>query len=278
MQNSSFLNNLFKGISARIKSLFTHQGSKAGLNWFSEKFLKHAPAGVIRSYQYRNKKIYYSNPSEFLHALKEIFIHEIYKGQYSPGSYIIDCGANIGLSVIYLKQICPDAKIVAFEPDEENFKLLQDNISSFDFKNVTLRKEAVWIENTQLHFAGLGSMSSRIGDAQGAETNVVTAIRLKELLTEPVDFLKIDIEGAEYEVLKDIKEQLYYVKNMFLEYHGSFKQTAELTALLSWITAQGFSYYIKEAADIYSTPFDRTKKAGQNYDVQLNIFCFRPVI
>ena len=72
----------------------------------------------------------------------------MYKQELPPKPFIIDCGANIGLSVIYLKNLYPDAEIVAFEPDEQNFQLLQKNIASFGFKNVEARKEAVWTENT----------------------------------------------------------------------------------------------------------------------------------
>ena len=117
-------------------------------------------------------------------------------------------------------------------------------------------------------------MSSRIGNG-GSGTKTINAIRLKDLLTEKIDFLKIDIEGAEYAVLKDIKDSLFHVTNLFVEYHGSFNQTRELTDMLEWITEQGFNYYIKEAAPVYRTPFFRERKNVYDYDVQLNIFCFR---
>ena len=86
--------------------------------------------------------------------------------------------------------------------------------------------------------------------------------------------MKIDIEGAEYEVLKDIKDKLHLIDNMFLEYHGSFNQNIQLNELLQMIVASGFKYYIKEAATVYPTPFYRNH-TSETYDVQLNIFCFR---
>lgn len=277
MQNRSFITNIKKGIELRIASLFINPYKKYGISWLKIKELKHLPPGKLRHQQFLNKKISFIAPSEFLYGLKEIFVDEIYKQEFHKDSYIIDCGANIGLSVIYCKEACPGARIVAFEPDDRNFDLLQVNISSFGYSNVLLRKEAVWIENTQLNFTGSGSMSSRIGETQEIDTKIVKAIRLKDLLVETVDFLKIDIEGAEYTVLKDIQENLTQVKNMFIEYHGSFKQTQELTDMLSWITKKGFSYYIKEAAPVYPTPFLRNNREKYDYDVQLNIFCFRTI-
>jgi len=275
MQNRSFISNLKNGISRRIGTFFENPYKKLGLNWIRVKELKHLPAGKLRSISFLNKTIQFIAPAEFLYGVKEIFIEEIYKQVLPSNPLVIDCGANIGLSIIYIKENYPQARIIAFEPDETNFKLLEDNIRSFGYSNVLLRKEAVWIADTELQFAGTGSMSSRIDEHAEKDTKKVIAIRLKNLLNERVDFLKIDIEGAEYAVLKDIKERLVNVDNLFVEYHGNFKQTGELSNMLTWITEQGFSYYIKEAAPVYSTPFYRPKRELYEYDVQLNIFCFR---
>ena len=146
---------------------------------------------------------------------------------------------------------------------------------SFGYTNVKICKEAVWKENTTLHFSNEGSMGSKIEIDNTNNTVDIKAVRLKEFINRQVDFLKIDIEGAEYEVLKDIADQLSFVKNMFLEYHGKFSQNRELTELINIVTNAGFSYYIKEAACLYPTPFSRVKNPNTDYDVQLNIFCFR---
>ena len=65
------------------------------------------------------------------------------------------------------------------------------------------------------------------------------------------------------------------VKNLFIEYHGTFHQYAELTKIFQIVTREGFSYYIKEALNIYKSPFLQTKDPKVPFDVQLNIFCFR---
>src|SRR5206468_1716479 len=119
--------------------------------------------------------------------------------------------------------------------------LLQANIKSFGYHKVLALQEAVWIENTILQFAGGGSMSSRIDSESSQNTTQVKAIRLKDYLDKPVDFLKIDIEGAEYQVMMDIVDQLYHVKNLFLEYHGSFHQNKQLNQLFELLVSNGFS-------------------------------------
>ena len=276
MQDKSLLSNLVKGINQRVSKTFDNPYRDLNLGFFKLKYLKHLPAGVERQHQYKSGIIYYTNPQELLHGFDEIFIQEIYKIVLQPDCYIIDCGANIGLSVLYLKQLFPNAIIIAFEPDKNNFKLLTKNVASFQLPGVELREEAVWIENAMIGFKNEGSMSSKV-DPNSKETTKVKACRLKDLLVKQVDFLKIDIEGAEYEVLKDIAESLFNVRNLFIEYHGSFGQNNELTHMFTILTNNGFNYYIKEATPVYKKPFfessDQTIK--RDWDVQLNIFCFR---
>jgi len=128
-----------------------------------------------------------------------------------------------------------------------------------------------------LSFSNESSMGSKIELNSSAQSVEVKAIRLKEFLNKKVDFLKIDIEGAEYAVLKDIAGDLHRVQNMFLEYHGTFSQNGELGEIIKIIDEAGFNFYIKEAAPIYLTPFYRTKNPNTVYDVQLNLFCFRDI-
>lgn len=276
MQNKSFLKNIIGGIKNRNAKLLNNTYGALNINPIKLKILKHLAPGEIRKHEMLGGAVYFLNPQEFLHAIKELFILEIYKMNLGAKPTIIDCGANIGLSVIYLKTRFPDAIIEAYEPDNSNFELLKKNVERFDYNDIHVFKEAIWIENTQLNFASEGSMSSKIEDTPTSNANLVQAIRLKDKLNRKIDFLKIDIEGAEYVVLKDIQNELHHVENMFLEYHGSFQQNKELVEMLKIVSSSGFSFYIKEATDVYSHPFyDAKRKPSAIYDVQLNIFCFR---
>ena len=275
MQNNSFYTKLGKGVKAKATSLFDNPYKKINLSWLREKYYKHLPTGKIRTHPLFGKSVFFSNPSQFLETLEEIFVEEIYSQSLPDRPYIIDCGANIGLSVIYLKHKFPGAEIVAFEPDPANFDLLSRNIAAMGYDNITLRKEAVWKESTILHFSNKGSTDSKIENENTADSIEVQAVRLKDLLTKKVDFLKIDIEGAEVEVLKDLDGHLQQVSNMFVEYHGTFEQNNELAELQTLFIRNGFHYYIREAAAIYPTPFNRAKNKKLAYDIQLNIFCFR---
>jgi len=82
--------------------------------------------------------ISFNNYFWYFHSIEELFVDEVYCCVLSTDApYILDCGANIGLSVIYFKQQWPKAKIVAFEPDPKNFDHLTKNIESFQLTDVT---------------------------------------------------------------------------------------------------------------------------------------------
>lgn len=256
-----------------MKRIFYNPYKKIGISSLRLRKIKNLSSDKPHKIEFLGGRLSIRSRVEFLHSLHEIFIDEVYKQKFENESpYIIDCGANIGLSVIYMKKLYPSAEIIAFEPDEYNHAYLEKNIAAFGFSNVTIYKEAIWKENTFLNFQSEGSLGSRIGGIEGEATKVKSK-RLKDLIERPVDFLKLDIEGAEYEVLKDIQDKLNLVNNIFLEYHGMFNQNNELNEMLQILTESGFKYYIKLALDSHQTPFLRQKISG--FDLQLNIFCFR---
>src|SRR5579863_511616 len=254
MQNNSFSKNIIRGLSQRINKWTHNPFKEVNLNAVKLVYYKHLNPGPIRSHQLFGKTVYFSNATEFVAGLKEIFIDKIYSLKLADHPYIIDCGANIGLSVIYMKKQYPNAEIVAFEPDNKNFELLKKNVEAGRYMNIDLRKEAVWIENTSVHFTSTGTTDSHIG-AKNAGSVEVKAIRLKDWFTRKIDFLKIDIEGAEYQVMKDIAEKLDLVDNMFVEYHGSFEENSQFLDMLKTISDKGFHFYFKEATPVFKQPF-----------------------
>jgi FkbM family methyltransferase len=277
MVTGSFTKNILTGLQKATSRYFNSPYKKVNINWFKLKILKHQPAGKLRHHTLHGKKVFYINPQEFLHGLEEIFIDEVYLQKLPQNAYVIDCGSNIGLSIIYIKQLCPSATVIGFEPDEKNYDLLQKNLQSLQLTDVILHKAAVWTENKLLQFTVTGTMGSSISSTATAKTIPVEGIRLKDLLIKKVDFLKIDIEGAEYDVLKDIESELKFVQNLFIEYHGSFSQNNELTDMLAILVRSGFNYYIKEATSVYDYPLTREKNNSIPFDVQLNIFCTRKI-
>ncbi len=272
-----FFTNIIRGIVMRFQKKINPYYKKAGLSWFKIKYLKHLPYNHRGVYNLNGTKIHFTNGPELLHSLEEIFVSDIYNIQFDkPNPYIIDCGANIGLATIYLKKRYPDAKIIAFEPDINNFDLLKKNTSQQNWKDIELRMEAIWKEDTTLNFIVEGTMGSKIASNPNSDVEYVQvkACRLRNFLNRNVDFVKLDIEGAEYEVLKDCADLLNQVDYLFIEFHGHFSKMFELNSIFEIVSKAGFSYYIKEATSVFETPFNR-KETSIQYDLQLNIFCFK---
>ena len=173
----SFGKNITSGITKKLNKLFHNPYSKVNINWFSIKYLKHLPSNKLHSHKLFNNPTLFYDGHEFLHGITEIFIEEVYKQNLPENANIIDCGANIGLSVVYLKRNFTSSRITAFEPDNKNFELLEKNIQSHNLSNVSLRKEAVWTEDTMISFIEEGQMGSKIGQSNESEQLMVKAVR-----------------------------------------------------------------------------------------------------
>ncbi|HMP92733.1 MAG TPA: FkbM family methyltransferase [Phnomibacter sp.] len=272
---ANFISKLWLGASKRLFNLFANPLAKYGISKGKIIVLKHQAAGKERKIKLLGRYFYYTSPAELVHGLQEIFEQGIYSQSFKSKPYIIDGGANVGLSAIYFKHLAPGAIIDAFEPDPVNAQLFMKNTAYM--ANVTLHQCALWKENTMLNFEMDGSMSSRLNaeGKDGKKIQQVQAVRLKDRLEKEVDFLKLDIEGAEYEVLKDIEDRLHLVKSMFVEYHGTYAQNNELLEILGIVNRAGFMFYIKEAANVHAHPLANSKVKLHGWDVQLNIFCLR---
>src|SRR5688500_10055596 len=111
--------NIIKGVfnqRKRVKHRFKQ------INWVSEKILKHREDEKTKLIHLGDLSVYYKRPYELLHACREIFVREIYRFETDiRNPVIIDCGSNIGLSVLYFHKSYPGARILAFEPDAGNF-------------------------------------------------------------------------------------------------------------------------------------------------------------
>ena len=183
---------------------------------------------------------------------------------------IYDCGANVGVSVLYFKQLHPAATIKAFEPDPKVFACLSENVAANKVQGVELVNKAVWINSDGISFGSEGADGGSIY-FEGNRTTL-PSVRLKDLLAaeSEIDLLKIDIEGAEVEVLKDCASELRKVRNLFVEYHSWIGETQKLNELLSILTDNGFRYYIHDIGTQLKAPFVE-RKFTNGMDIQLDI-------
>jgi FkbM family methyltransferase len=154
-------------------------------------------------------------------------------GRYQPKEsvkYIIDAGANIGLTTLYFKRFFPGALTVSIEPDEENFKLLAQNVRLNGLLKVYPLKAALWKSNENLEidnsFRDGLEWSRSVKPAQAVQRQTVPGKTVQDFMTQfempHIDILKIDIEGAEQYVFEDseqVEQFLSKTKFIAIEIH-----------------------------------------------------------
>lgn len=211
----------------------------------------------------------------FLGGYHEIIEGKIYEFKASSEKpLIIDCGANIGLSVFFFKTLYPSSRIIAFEADPIIFNTLVKNVSNLGLTDVEIHNEAIWTDETYISFCREGAYSGRIPKPGDRDSMIeVKTTRLRDILNQKIDFLKLDIEGAETEVIRDCEDRLTNVEHIFLEYHSHMQEKQTLHEILSIMQKAGFRYHILEAFSSQHPFMKRELMLGM--DLQLNIFGYR---
>lgn len=224
--------------------------------------------------------IEYVDSVSFLSGIEEIFIDEIYKVKSFSNMppVILDCGANIGLSAIYFSEMY-GAKVFAFEADPDIYKALQKNTKENCLKgSVDVINKAIWKNEEGVIFDVEGGYSGQIhqhGHHLVKDSIKIPSIGLRKLLSEneKVDFLKLDIEGAENEVFLDCKGLLNKIEYIFIEWHSITQESQYLGEILNLLKEEGFRYHVKEA-NTSEHPFVKIDEMC-GMDFQLNIFAFK---
>jgi FkbM family methyltransferase len=194
----------------------------------------------------------------------------------TPAPYIIDCGANVGVSILAFKKSFPDARIVAFEPDPMVFAALRANVERAGWSSVEVMNKAVWCDESELEFWQEGSDAGRLerrADANPAQRIRVQTARLRDYLADSVDFLKLDIEGAEVDVLADCADRLSNVRHLFVEYHSFADEEQRLDTLLRILKEAAFRVFV-QTESCPPKPF-LSIQTYLGMDLQLNVYATR---
>jgi len=161
---------------------------------------------------------------------QEIFTQDNYYFETdNPVPVIIDAGAHIGLATLYFKRLFPAAKITAIEPHPENLSFLEKNLFANHLDDVTVvpaalntiaKPTTLYADKTKdKWFSTAGFTAGAWNHEQKSQPLMVPALPLSIFLDQPIDFLKMDIEGAEQAVLESAGEKLKQVKHMIIEFH-----------------------------------------------------------
>jgi FkbM family methyltransferase len=189
-------------------------------------------------------RVHIIDSASFLSMYRLIFVTQVYWfSAHSSNPTILDCGANIGLSVIFFKRLYPESNVIAFEPDPAICTVLRENIAKNRLEHVEVVESAVWTQRGSLNFVPDHADGGKIIRENSEITSRVTSVRLRDYLVTPIDLLKMDIEGAEIDVLADCADSLRQVRSIILEYHSYASQAQRLDELLKLLREEGFRYY-----------------------------------
>ena len=166
---------------------------------------------------------------------------------------IVDCGANIGIFTLFAAIQATEGRVFAVEPAEYNCELLRENIAANGFKNIQILKLAVsdtsGTGTLLLTHPGNEHILKGGMDNSNAKTEEVRTVTMTELLDSlelnHVDLLKMDVEGMEFEVFKDIA-WLERVQRIVLEVHLSVGNPGWISQRL---TEAGFEALQRPAYD-----------------------------
>ena len=196
-----------------------------------------------------------------------IFVEKIYDfSTVSSIPNIIDAGSNIGIATLFFKSKYPLANIICFEPDPYNFTMLQKNISINNLKNV-IAIEAALSKNSDniLLYGEIGetsdtrgnSINKLWGEQRITTSNVpVKAVKLSCYIKNTIDLLKMDIEGAEQQVIEEIEDKLYLIKSLIIEVHETERVYFDnnLKTICNILKNNNFEIEVYPAEDLLNSP------------------------
>jgi FkbM family methyltransferase len=203
-----------------------------------------------RSLRILGREVHFPDFPTFAFLFREIFVKQVYSFKMER-PVIIDCGANIGMSMLYFKHFRPDAGIYGFEPLPENFKFLKRNVGRLS--KVKIYEAPVSTEEgfTTFFFDAQNPAtlvtSGQYKAPSGKDSVKVKTVRLSSFIKRvKPDVLKMDGEGAESEILKDLDATgvLKNISLLVIEYHHNIGNNASFAEFLSILERNGFTYYV----------------------------------
>lgn len=194
-------------------------------------------------------------PRRMLPTYKECFFDTTYTKGFpvftrSP-AVVVDIGANVGYFSFSVFAQYPQAKLIAFEPIAANFQLLQQYQQKHPQFDLQIFHQAVNGDGTPLtlHYDAKDAFTTAatlFDHAEQPDTITVPATTLTAIMEDHqlsyIDWLKLDCEGAEYDILYQTPAQiLQSIQKMSIETHTGKGIHENLEALQQWLAQQGFT-------------------------------------
>lgn len=193
-------------------------------------------------------------------------IVNILKPYIEKSKYIVDVGANIGCHTVSYGHLNPSARIYSFEPQDLLFKILSQNVSNNDLsERVTLYKKGLAHKSSESHMShestqyfnmvGGGINKAGLGIGEGGEA--ISLMTLDELNLPGLDFMKVDVEGAEGLVFMGAEKTIRKYKPIICFEHNYQKINPSVVGLetvptpFEMLTKFGYKNYVHVGDENY---------------------------
>ena len=190
-------------------------------------FVGYRPSSLIRLFLTNGMSIYIRSRTTDFHEVISVLSGRDYPKEFidrlmPQKPVIVNIGAHIGCFDIFIKNLRPSAHLWSYEPNQQNYALLEKNIKANHLKNVTLNRLAVGnsVGYREFYINEFNpNESSLFSDGKKTRVSCTSlATILKTVKSKRIDLLKLDCEGCEYEVLSQFP-QTWDIQNVLMEYH-----------------------------------------------------------
>lgn len=196
--------------------------------------------------------IYLRKNTSDIKVFDQLFYSLEYEFEYFfEPKFIIDAGANIGLASVFFANKFKNAQIIAIEPENSNFEILQKNTRKYPAitclqKAVSNKIETVYVMNSK--YGNWGFTTSNDNSLKTNSVNSITTITISQIMQlyelQRIDVLKIDIEGYEKELFETNIDWLPKTKCLIIELHDGIKHGCS-KVFFDRISKLNFSFSIK---------------------------------
>ncbi len=203
----------------------------------------HLYGGVDFSFNPRN--------SADLTMMVEVFGMQLYNPPFleiNKTDVVFDIGAHVWYFSLYASQKASDGKVYSFEPMKSNYQALSEHISMNNSTNATAENIAVWWDNGEVDFylfEGHNGCHSLYKRQDKQDTIRVKKKNIKTIMEENhierIDFMKLDCEGAEFEIFENMEsETLAKIGKISMELHPRIIPGKTADTILTRFHSEGF--------------------------------------
>jgi FkbM family methyltransferase len=216
--------------------------------------------------KFRGFKLHYQNADVARSMVRQIDQFPEIQFRSCDRPLIIDAGTNIGVSMLEWKTRWPGARVVCFEPDPFAFAILKKNVEANDIPSVICHNVALAAAATEATL--FGDIAPR-GDARGNSIDPAwgnrddsdqVKVQTRKLSTvignSDIQFLKLDIEGAEQQVIEEIQPQLGQIEAIYVEVHETHASLGynSHSVIEKILTGAGFQIYSEDRFEQHALP------------------------